>query len=44
MKKGITYANESCNFFSNNNLELIDGKGDNESFEAEQLEVYKVIY
>ena len=44
MKFGETYANECCNFLSNNNLELTGGNGDNEKFEAEELEVYKVIY
>ena len=44
MKNGETYANECCNFLSNNNLELTGGKGDNENFNTEELEVYKVIY
>ena len=44
MKKGITYANKSTNFLSNNNLELTGGKGNNESFEIEEFEVFKVIY
>ena len=44
MKIGVTYANEDCNFLSNENLELTGGKGDHESFETEELEVYKVIY
>ena len=44
LKKGITYANEFCNYLSNNNLELTGGKGDNESFETEEFEVYQVIY
>ena len=44
MKTGKTYANEYCNFLSNENLELTGGKGDHESFETEELEVYKVIY
>ena len=43
MKIGVSYANESCNFLSNNNLELTGGKGDHENFETEELEVYKVI-
>ena len=44
MKKGGTYANQKCNFLSNNNLELTRGKGNDEEFETKQLEVYKVIY
>jgi len=44
MKNGSTYANSYCNFLSNENLELTGGKGNNEEFEAEELEVYKVIY
>ena len=43
MKKGYTYANSSCNFLSNNNLELTGGKGESESFEVEDFEVYKVL-
>ena len=42
MKKGITYANSSCKFLSNNNLELIGGKGDHDSFDVENFEVFKV--
>ena len=44
MKQGETFANTSCNFFSNNNLELTGGKGENESFDVENFEVFKVIY
>ena len=44
MKIGETYANKNCNFLSNNNLELTGGMGDKETFEAEELEVYKVLY
>jgi hypothetical protein len=44
MKIGETCANHNCNFLSNNNLELTGGKGDHENFDAEELEVYKVIY
>ena len=44
MKKGETYANKTCNFLSNFNLELTGGKGESESFETEDFEVYKVIY
>ena len=42
MKNGISYANNNCNFLSNN-LELTGGKGEYENFETEELEVYKVI-
>ena len=44
MKKGITYANTNCNFLSNNNLELTGGKGNSETFETEEIEVFKIIY
>ena len=43
MKRGTTYANNCCNFLSNNNLELTGGKGESESFEVEEFEVYKVL-
>ena len=44
MREGRTFANISCNFLSNNNLELTGGKGNDEYFGTEELEVYKVIY
>ena len=44
MKEGETYANSSCNFLSNNNLELTDGKGESQKFSVEEFETYKVIY
>ena len=44
MKSGITYANTGCNFLSRNNLELTGGKGDNENFDVEEFEVYKICY
>ena len=44
MKKGETFANSSCNFLSNSNLEVTNGKGNSEDFETEELEVYKVKY
>ena len=44
LKEGKTFANHNCNFLSNNNLDLTGGKGDNENFITEELEVYKVIY
>ena len=44
MKIGVSYANFRCNYLSNNNLELTGGKGSNEDFETEELEVYQVIY
>ena len=44
MKTGESYANEYCNFLCDNNLELTGGKGNNENFETEELEVYQVIY
>ena len=45
MKKGQTYANNNCNFLSNNNLVLTGEKNaDQENFEAEELELYEVIF
>ena len=44
MKKGKTYANESTNFLSGNNLELTGGKGECEEFEINEFEIFKVIY
>ena len=44
MKKGETYANNNSNFLSNNNLELTGGKCSCENFDAEEFELYKVIY
>ncbi len=44
MKIGKCYANEVCNFLSNNNLELTGEKGNSISFQTKELEVYKVIY
>ena len=44
MKKGRTFANSSCNYLSNYNLELTGSHAECETFETEQLEVYKVIF
>ena len=44
MKKGETYANSATNFITNNNLDLTGGKGNNEVFEIENYEVFKVLY
>ena len=44
MKEGECYANEYCNFLSNNNIELTGEKGESISFQTEELEIYKVIY
>ena len=44
MKKGITYANKFTNFLANNNLELTGGKGNDETFDVEDFEVFQVIY
>ena len=44
MNNGVTYANKNCNFLSNNNLELTDGKGSSENFNVDEIEVYKVLY
>ena len=44
MKKCITYANVYTNFLSNNNLELIGEKGDHETINIDDFEVFKIIY
>jgi len=44
MKNGETYANNAYNFLSNNNLELTGQKGESGKFEAEEFELYRVIY
>ena len=44
LKEGMTYANSSCNYLSNGNLELTGGKGNDESFQTEEFEVFQVIY
>ena len=43
MKKGQTFSNKNCNFISDNNLELIGGKGEKSQFDVEEFEFYKVI-
>ena len=40
MKKGITYANEFCNFLSNKNLELTGIKNGSGTFKTEELKSY----
>ena len=44
LKEGMSYANTSCNYLSNENLELTGGKGNDESFQTREFEVYQVIY
>ena len=44
MKKGITYANKNCNFLCDKNLELTGGKGEKETFEVDEFEVFKVLF
>ena len=44
MKKGKTFSNKGTNFISNNNLDMTGGKGNNESFDISDFEVFKVIY
>jgi len=44
MKRGKTFSNKGTNFISNNNLDMTGGKGDNESFDISDFEVFKVIY
>ena len=42
MKIGESYANNSCNFLSNQNLELTMEKGQKTKFEIEECEIYEV--
>ena len=44
LKKGFVYANNHCNFLSNNNLELIDEKGNKKYFETKELEIFKIVF
>jgi hypothetical protein len=44
MKNGVTFANNSCNFLHDNNLELVGEKGESANFQTEELEIYKLIY
>ena len=44
MKVGFVYALNNTNFLSNNNLELIDEKGNYKTFEAKELEVYQILF
>ena len=44
MKKCVTYANKYTNFLANNNLELIGGKGEHETVDIDDFEVFKIIY
>ena len=44
MSKGETYANDYCNFLKDHNLELTGGKGNNESFEIKEFEVFQVTF
>ena len=44
MKKGMTYSNKLTNFIEKNNLELTGGRGEKESFNVEDFEVFEVIY
>ena len=44
MKEGKTYANDKSTFLSDNNLELIEQEGEQQSFNIKEIEIYKVIY
>ena len=44
LKEGMTYANSSCNYLSNDELELTGGKGNDDTFVTEEFEVYQVLY
>ena len=42
MKEGTIFANKNCNFFSDNNLELFEEKGEKIVFDVEEIEVFNV--
>jgi hypothetical protein len=42
MKQGKIFANENCTFIFNKVLELTGGKGEKDTFETKELEVFKV--
>ena len=42
--RGEIFAGEDSNFFEYKQLELTQGKGENEFFETKEIEVFKVIY
>ena len=42
MSKGQTYANNGCTFLKDHNLELTGGKGEYESFDTKEFEVFQV--
>ena len=44
MTRGGSFANNLCNFFSNNYLELTGENGVTTDFQVKEFEVYKVIY
>ena len=44
LKQGESFANGSCNYLSELNLELTGGKGNSEEFQTEEFEVYMVKY
>jgi hypothetical protein len=44
MKEGKTYANEKSSFLEDNNLELIQKEGEQQSFNVQEIEVYRIIY
>ena len=44
MKEGKSYSNEKSTFFKDNNLELIDKKGENQNFDIKENEIYQVFY
>ena len=44
MKGGKLYANDKSSFVKDNNLELIDKKGEQQTINIKEIEVYQVIY
>ena len=44
LREGMCYADGSCNFSSNNQIELLGDSGSSKSFVTKELEVFKVNY
>ena len=44
MKDGKTYANEKSSFLEDYNLELIQKEGEQQSFNIQEIEVYRIIF
>ena len=42
MEEGFVYADNKSNFLSNNNLELVEEKGEIKIFQTKEMEVYQI--